>query len=198
MEADEGFASEDVPLIAEPEYIPLPMPEPETSQENAKEPHRIEGKKFVRIGLLVMVVCLVAFCSSFVLCGKRRFVTATELAEAHTLLDALGKGLVTCAKDDGLPVTTSWVPVKLADVSAGKVYTPKEHDWDDPAFECAQFKNKNPQHFQIQWERIRPDHGRVHAYGDLDGNGQVDVVVFAEIRCNEDNLRDCAMGPITP
>ena len=55
-----------------------------------------------------------------------------------------------------------------------------------------------PQHFQIQWERMRPDHGRVHAYADLDGNGQVDVVVYAMITCDPNDLRQCTMGQITP
>lgn len=145
-----------------------------------------------------MLTSLVAIWSSFMFCGKKRFVTGSEMAEAHTLLDALGKGLVKCAKDEGLPVTTSQVPPKLSEISGGKPYQPKEHDFDDPAFECAQFKNMAPQHFQIQWERKRPDHGRVHAYADLDGDGQVDLVIFAEIKCNQDDLRDCAMGPITP
>ncbi|MGH7281818.1 MAG: hypothetical protein ACRELY_09870, partial [Polyangiaceae bacterium] len=133
------------------------MPEPDTS---VKPPTTISGRKFVRIGVLVWLVCLVAFCSSFLLCGKRRFVTASEMAEGHLLLDTLGSGIVKCAKDDGLPVTTSQVPAKVSEISGGKAYLPKEHDFDDPAFECAQFKNKNPQHFQIQWERQRPDHGR--------------------------------------
>lgn len=175
-----------------------PSAETDRAPKNGGGAQRIDGKKFVKIGVPVLVLCLVAFCSSFLLCGKKRFVTASEMAEAHTLLDKLGSGLVACAKDEGLPVTTSQVPARITEISGGKAYQPKAHDYDDPGFACAQFSNMAPQHFQIQWERVRPDHGRIHAWADLDGNGQVDLVVFAEIRCNQDDLRDCKMGPITP
>ncbi|HEX7664329.1 MAG TPA: hypothetical protein VF407_07465 [Polyangiaceae bacterium] len=177
------------------------MSEPASTPANKEAEKRndtVQGKTLVRIGLAVMAVFLVAICGAFMFCGKKSFVTATELAEAHTLLDGLGKGLVACAKDEGLPVTTSQVPARLSELSGGKTYQPKEHDYDDPGFACAQFHNMAPQHFQIQWERMRPDHGRVHAYADLDGNGQVDVVVYAMITCDPNDLRQCTMGQITP
>ena len=120
------------------------------------------------------------------------------MAEAHTLIDELQTGLVKCARDGTLPVTSQPVPVKLELVSEGKTYMSQEHDWDDPAFACAGFANRGPQHFQIQWERIRPDHGRVRAQADTDGDGRVDMVVIGEIHCDPENLSVCEKGPITP
>lgn len=164
----------------------------------AKNDKRVDGKKLVRICLVVGIVFLVTICWAFMFWGKKRFVSATELAEAHTMIGKLGGGIVACARDEGLPVTTSQVPTHISEISGGKTYQPKEHDYDDPAFACAQFRNRAPQHFQLQWERMRPDHGRIHAYADMDGDGQVDVVVFAMIACDPDDLRKCSMGEITP
>jgi len=158
----------------------------------------IDGRRLVGIGGAVVVMCLAAITSSFFYCGKKRFIGASVIAEAHTLIDDLGKGLVKCAKDGGLPVTSSPVPQNLALVSEGKTYTSKEHDWDDPAFACAAFANRGPQHFQLQWERIRPDHGRIRAQTDTDGDGRVDMVIVGEIHCDPENLSLCEMGPITP
>ncbi len=169
-----------------------------TSKPAAKNDKRVDGKKLVRISVLIGLVVLVSLCSAFLFWGKKRFVSATELAEAHTLIGQLGVGLINCAKDEGLPVTSSQVPANISELSGGKTYQPKEHDYDDPAFACAHFRNRAPQRFQIQWERIRPDHGRIHAYADLDGDGRVDSVVFAMITCDPNDLRNCSMGVITP
>jgi hypothetical protein len=164
----------------------------------SNEDPRTSGKRLVAVGGTIIAICLTLILSSFLFCGKKRFVGASEIAEAHTLIDTLQKGLVNCAKDGGLPVTTSPVPGKLALVSEGKTYTSGPRDWDDPAFACAAFANKIPQHFQIQWERIRPDHGRVRAQTDTDGDGRVDMVIIGEIQCDPENLKLCEAGPITP
>ena len=158
----------------------------------------VSGRRVVGVGGAIIAVSLAGIISSFLFCGKKRFVGASEIAEAHTLIDALGTGLVKCAKDGGLPVTSSPVPGKLALVSQGKAYTPGLHDWDDPAFACAAFSNHGAQHFQIQWERLRPDHGRIRAQTDTDGDGRVDMVIIGEIHCDPENLKLCETGPITP
>jgi hypothetical protein len=162
------------------------------------EDKRVGGQRVVVIGGTVIAIALTLIVTSFLFCGKKRFVGASEIAEAHTLIDTLQKGLVNCAKDGGLPVTTSPVPGKLALVSEGKAYTSGPHDWDDPAFACAAFAIKVPQHFQVQWERLRPDHGRIRAQTDQDGDGRVDMVVIGEVQCDPENLKICVAGPITP
>jgi hypothetical protein len=158
----------------------------------------IAGPRLVKIGGAVIAVCVVAITSSFFFCGKKRFIDASVMAEAHTLIDSLQKGLVNCAKDGGLPVTSSPVPGKLALVSEGKAYAPTARDWSDPAFACAAFSNLGPQHFQIQWERLRPDHGRIRAQTDTDGDGRVDLVIIGEVHCDPEDLKLCEAGPITP
>jgi hypothetical protein len=158
----------------------------------------MSGARLVKVGGAVITICLVAIVSSFLFCGKKRFIGASEIAEAHTLIDTLQKGLVNCAKDGGLPVTTSPVPGKIALVAQGKAYATGPHEWDDPAFACAGFSNHVPQHFQIQWERIRPDHGRVRAQTDTDGDGHPDMIIIGEIHCDPENLKLCEAGPITP
>lgn len=165
---------------------------------SSKQEPQTSGPRVVVIGGTIVTICVVGLLSSFLFCGKKRFVGASEIAEAHTLIDTLQKGLVNCAKDGGLPVTSSPVPGKLALVSEGKTYTPGQHDWDDPAFACAAFANHGPQHFQIQWERLRPDHGRIRAQTDTDGDGRVDQVIIGEIQCDPENLKLCEAGPITP
>jgi hypothetical protein len=164
----------------------------------SNEDPRTNGKRLVAVGGAVIAICLTLILSSFLFCGKKRFIGASEIAEAHTLIDVLQKGLVNCAKDGGLPVTTSPVPGKIELVAEGKTYLSGPHDWDDPAFACAAFSNKVPQHFQIQWERLRPDHGRIRAQTDTDGDGHADMVVIGEIHCDPENLKLCEAGPITP
>jgi hypothetical protein len=159
---------------------------------------RVGGKRVVVAGGTVIAICFTLIVTSFLHCGKKRFIGASEIAEAHSLIDALQKGLVNCAKDGGLPVTSSPVPGNLALVSEGKTYLSGPHDWDDPAFACAAFSNKIPQHFQVQWERLRPDHGRIRAQTDTDGDGRVDQVIIGEVHCDPQDLKLCEAGPITP
>lgn len=127
--------------------------------------------------------CIYAFGVS-----KRLGFEGQAQREARRELLVFAAKMAKCGVASGLPETSGRVPAKLADVSA-KVYSSKPEDWDDPSFECADYRLKEPQRMQYRWYKHGESVGTVEARGDLDGNGAPDT--WYEIRVTCSKLGQC-------
>jgi type IV pilus assembly protein PilA len=123
--------------------------------------------------------------------GARQYLASAKTAEGKNTIGAIARGMTMCmereepapsGKPRELPASSPPVPASLSAVQ-GKKYQSTASDWATPAFTCAKFSMSEPQYFQYEWEKVSAMKGIVHARGDLDGDGKVDVDLALEVTC---------------
>jgi hypothetical protein len=146
--------------------------------------------------------------SALAIYGVRVYLNEAKASEGKNIVGAIGRGMVTCVANGGvessllavgepskptkaLPPTAAPVP---ASVPKGLKYMSAPGDWSAPAFRCSRFALATPQYLQYEWELVSPLVGVVHAHGDLDGDGKIDVEISQEIRCTAEGV--CTPGSL--
>jgi len=161
------------------------------------EKSTVSGKKLVLVGGTVSIVVLFGVTFAFRTFGWNRFVANAELQEGKSNVVYIARAVAACAEKKGeLPPTTRTVPTDLSQVGA-KTYASTEPDWSDEAFACGQFRIRDPQRFQYQWERKDEHNGVVRARGDFNGDGIVEATFEQDLSCGMRNGKyRCSPGAL--
>lgn len=147
-----------------------------------------EGKQGVPVWAIVLIamggLLAVSVAAPLAIYGIRKYMQNAKQGEASAALVEWGDGLVRCAERDGkLPPSTTPVPASLTSVAAHK-YQSTPTDWSEPAHTCAGFKFTGPQYFQYTWALRGPTEGVLDAQADLDGDGNVDMLLELAVTCS--------------
>jgi hypothetical protein len=150
------------------------------------------------VGLSLAVSAAAVAASVFALAWVSRHERDTTRIHAAILAQDLGSRIAVCADPDRsdlpgrprreLPPSSSAVP--QADKNSAT-------DWQDDAFQCAQFRPLVLLPVQIHWTQVPAkkgfDHaGEVRVSIDLDHDGTTDEVVVTEVACT---AAQCTVSP---
>ncbi len=147
----------------------------------------VSGKKLVLVGGTLSIVVLFGVTYAFRTFGFNRFVANAELQEGKSNVVYLARAVAACALKKGeLPATSRTVPTDLSQVG-GKTYASSPADWSDEAFTCDDFRVRDPQRFQYQWERKDDHTGVAIARADFNGDGVVEATFEQDLLCETKN-----------
>ena len=158
---------------------------------------KVSGKKLVLLGGTLSVIVLFGITYAFRTFGWTRFVANAELQEGKSNVVYLSRAVAACAQKTGsLPPSSRKVPADLAEI-AGKKYASTAADWSDEAFKCDDFRVREPQRFQYEWERTNDHEGVARARADFNGDGVVEATFEQDVSCETRNGKlHCAPGAL--
>lgn len=105
-------------------------------------------------------------------------------AAARAALWRFGEGVRACALNviGELPGTAPAIPPSFSQLKAGP-YTSGPSDYRSPVYSCTNFRQSEPQAFQIQWQVFKGGNdGMAIAWLDQDGDGAADRALGLRVR----------------